>query len=71
MVGLSTTTKDAIRRALGRPAYVPPEEAAYRRLLGKGFRPAAIIDVGAGASTLVDDLLDAHGDFIPDALRRG
>ena len=36
-----------LRRLATRKSYVPPEEAAYRRLAAKGFRPAAIIDVGA------------------------
>jgi FkbM family methyltransferase len=38
--------KQLVSAALGR-RYVPPEELAYSRLKAKGFRPAAIIDVGA------------------------
>ena len=36
-----------LRRLATRQSYVPPEEEAYRRLAAKGFRPAALIDVGA------------------------
>ena len=35
------------RRLLSRQQYVSPEEEAYRRLLAKGWRPKAIVDVGA------------------------
>jgi FkbM family methyltransferase len=35
-----------ISKPLRRP-YVPPEELAYQRVREKGFRPGAIIDVGA------------------------
>jgi len=41
------TLKNLVKKALGRPAYIAPEEAAYRRLAAKGFRPAGIIDIGA------------------------
>ena len=44
---LSATIKRAIKKALGRTPYVPPEEAAYGRLAAKGFRPDGIIDIGA------------------------
>ncbi|MBW8785246.1 MAG: FkbM family methyltransferase [Novosphingobium sp.] len=37
----------AVHTLLNRPADVPPEEQAYRRLTGKGYRPSGIIDVGA------------------------
>ncbi len=44
---IATSLKRLINKVLGRAPYIPPEEAAYRRLSAKGFRPAGIIDVGA------------------------
>ncbi len=39
--------KDKLRKLIGRAPYLPPEEAAYRRLAQKGWQPASVIDVGA------------------------
>jgi len=39
--------KRIIKKALGRPTFVGMEERAYQRLAGCGFKPDAIIDVGA------------------------
>lgn len=45
-VSLRAATK-VVRRVLDRRAYVSPEKAAYERLAARGYRPAAIVDVGA------------------------
>jgi FkbM family methyltransferase len=37
----------ALTKVLGHESALSDEEAAYRRLIAKGFRPAGIIDVGA------------------------
>lgn len=47
MSNLPARLKRAISRALGSPQAFSDEEAAYRRLAAKGWKPAGIIDVGA------------------------
>lgn len=39
--------RQAVARAIGQAPPVSGEEAAYRRLAGRGYRPASVIDVGA------------------------
>jgi FkbM family methyltransferase len=47
MPALTARLKNALLPLLGLPRPFSDEEAAYRRLLSKGWRPAGIIDVGA------------------------
>jgi FkbM family methyltransferase len=44
---LPAQLKKALHRLIGAPPHLTDEEAAYRRLASKGWRPASINDVGA------------------------
>jgi len=44
---LPASLKRSLSRLLGAQSYFPDEQAAYRRLVSKGWQPAGIVDVGA------------------------